>query len=451
MSFFISNYKYFLFFVLCISSLVAIFFSHKFFYQKIYDLSEGVFSGTIQIWSDIEESGYNKKFFAKDVVTGRIYKTTAPSRFDFRFGNCIDVSGRVSNPKNKESVEVLYNFPYQKYLAKDGVFQLLQVREVDETIGSCPALSAYQSLRSFFMKQKKRFTDMILEEYYQPYSGLVAGVLIAGKGLLSKEVLDMFKRVSLSHVVVLSGSNVSLILACVKTITDKIFRRKKFLQKICIGVFVWIFMLLVGGGAPIYRSVTSTFCGLFLFTQKTSQVYALTISILILTTISPFQTLYDPSFHLTCCATFGLILFSKFFKYKIQFSVLHFLPTWLIEISAITLATQVFVFPYIVYMSGTFSTVFLFSNILVLPLIPVVMFFGFVTVLFKVSGFLFFKKICVTLNILVLKIIFYVVEKMSIFPYSYIYMKTSTSVIVLVLYFSVLVFFIRIASQRPPS
>lgn len=268
MSFFISNYKHVLFFVLCISSLVAIFFSHKVFYQSASDLSEGVFSGTMQIWSDIEESGYNKKFFARDVFTGRIYKTTAPSKFIFQFGDCIDVSGHVSNPKNKESAETLYHFPYQKYLAKDGVFQLLQVRQVNETRSVCPVLSWYQNLRYFFMKQKKRFTDIILEEYSQPYGGLVAGVLIAGKGLLSKEVLDVFKRVSLSHVVVLSGSNVSLILACVKTITDKIFTRKKFLQKICIGIFIWVFMLLVGGGAPIYRSVASTFCGLFLFTQK---------------------------------------------------------------------------------------------------------------------------------------------------------------------------------------
>ncbi len=450
-SFLISKYKYILFFLSLISSLVAIIFSHKDFIQKQKLLREGSFKGVLFVDSEVTVDRYSYKFFAHDLVSGVRYKVTTPASHEIVFGHCIDVSGHVSIPKDIDSKDVLYTFPYKKYLAKDDIFLLLQADTASETQVGCPKLGLYERLEFFFMKQKKRFTDMLLREYEQPYAGLVAGVLIAGKGLMSSPLLDLFKRVSLSHVVVLSGSNVSLILGCVKTITDKIFRRRKLLQKICIALFIWFFMLLVGGGAPIYRAVASTFCGLFLFSEKTSQVYALAIAIFLLTTISPFQTLYDPSFHLTCCATFGLILFSKFFTERLKFSFLHFLPMWLLEIIAVTLSTQVFVFPYLLYMSGSFSTVFLLSNVLILPLIPFVMFLGFVTIIFSACSFDILKNITVLLNNKILEFIFFIVKKLSQFEYSYIYMKTSTVVAVLVLYFLCLVFIIRIFSQQPPS
>ncbi len=437
--------------MLLISSLVAIIFSHKSFEQKQKLATEGSFKGTLIIDSDVVMDRYLYKFFAHDLVSGYRYKITTPATTEITFGQCINVSGRVSKPKDIDSKDVLYTFPYQKYLAKDDVFLILQAIIVNETQINCPSLGPYQTLELFFMKQKKRFTDILLREYVQPYSGLVAGVLIAGKGLMTNSMLDMFKRVSLSHVVVLSGSNVSLILGCVKTITDKIFRRKKFFQKIFIAMFVWFFMMLVGGGAPIYRAVASTFCGLFLFSEKTSQVYALTITILLLTTIAPFQTLYDPSFHLTCCATFGLILFSNFFTEKIKFSFLHFMPMWLIEIIAVTLSTQVFVFPYLLYMSGSFSTVFLLSNILVLPFIPIVMLLGFLTIVFSLVNLSWLKDVFVFINNKVLEFIFFVVKKLSQFEYAYIYMKTSTVLVVLVLYFLSILFIIRISLQQSPS
>ena len=109
-----------------------------------------------------------------------------------------------------------------------------------------------------------------------------------------------------------------LILVCIKLLVDKLFfwKRKEnlvvgLIKKIIILITVWAFVLLTGGGAPIYRAVASAFCGMILFTEKISQVFALTLVVLILTIINPFQTFFDPSFHLTCCATYGLILFSK--------------------------------------------------------------------------------------------------------------------------------------------
>lgn len=405
------------------------------------------FNTTIQVDGDITRSLSKFVFFAQDALTHDRYKVTQPPTTDVVFGDCLHITGTLSLPKvqaknSLDETSPLYVFPYREYLAKDDVYLLLQVKKFTLLPKSeCPELSQYLQVRLFFMKQKEKLTQIFLTRYEQPYAGLAAGVLVAGKGLLDKDSLDMFKRTSLSHVVVLSGSNVSIILVCIKIFVSFLFfwKREKgliieWVQKIIILLAVWMFMLLTGGGAPIYRAVASAYCGMILFQEKTSQVYALSVTILILTILSPFQTLYDPSFHLTCCATFGLILFSKSIDTWIRLSYLRFIPNWLREIMSVTLATQVFVFPYIMFMTSSFSSVFLLSNVLVLPIIPMIMLFGFVTLCSDMLHIQFLVDLSVDINNIFLHMVFYIVQILAEVPYGYIVVRKTTSMVILVVY-----------------
>jgi competence protein ComEC len=405
--------------------------------------------------SDISRTSSKFVFFARNNVTQERYKVTSPPIEDISFGDCLYVQGNLSLPQIKtvsahDETLPLYNFPYREYLAKDDVYLLLQAKSIEKSLG-CPHLSQYSRVRLFFMKQKEKLTQIFLTRYEQPYAGLAAGVLVAGKGLLDKDSLDMFKRTSLSHTVVLSGSNISVILVCIKFFVDKLFFWKKekgltleIIQKIIIMLAVWAFMLLTGGGAPIYRAVASAYCGMILFHEKTSQVYALTVTIFLLTIVSPFQTLYDPSFHLTCCATYGLILFSKPIDVWIRLSYVRKIPSWLREIISVTLATQVFVFPYIIFMTNSFSSVFLVSNVLVLPLLPLVMLFGCVTLCADILGVQFLVSLSVYINNIILHVIFSVVKVLAHVPYGYIVITKTASVMVLAVYgFILFIFSVR--------
>ncbi len=421
-------------------------------------------SVNIRVDSDISRSLSKFVFFGRDTGTEQRYKVTTLPTVDVSFGDCLVATGTLSLPEIRKAnphdeTLPLYSFPYREYLAKDDVYLLLQVKDMLHTSG-CKSLSWYEKLELFFMKQKEKLTKIFLTQYEQPYAGLAAGVLVAGKGLLDKDSLDMFKRTSLSHTVVLSGSNISIILVCIKMFVDRLFfwkREKgwivKILQKIIIMLAVWAFMLLTGGGAPIYRAVASAYCGMMLFQEKTSQVYALTVTVLILTIISPFQTLYDPSFHLTCCATLGLILFSKPIDEWVRLSRIRWIPGWIREIMSVTLATQVFVFPYIMFMTSSFSSVFLVSNILVLPILPFVMLLGFVTLCASLLGLQFLVLVSVYVNNLILHYIFYIVKILADVPYGYMVVTKTTSMVILVVYTLVLsfIFVCTLSTDRKPS
>lgn len=432
--------KFYIFIILIIISIIVTYRSYEIFHVKQKQLDEKFttkkvqkLETVIQIKSEINDTNFKTTFIGEDKDFK--YKITSSEIPDISFGNCLKVSGNISRPEIKNLGETLYNFPYTEYLAKDDVYLLYKVNNF-EKVFECPNLSYYEKVLSFFLEKKIQITKIFLEKYNQPYAGLVAGVLIAGKGLMAKDTLEMFKKVSLSHVIVLSGSNVSIIIFCIKYIFDLVFKIVKIrenliseiIRKFLILISMTSFVLLTGGGAPIYRAFISSFCALVIFKKNTDQVYALTVVVLIMTIINPFGSIYDPSFHLTCCATYGLILFSKYFDRAIIFSWINFLPNFLREIVSVTLATQVFVFPYIIFMSGSFSTVFLLSNVLVLPLLPIVMLLGFL------SLFPFIGGMCILVNNVVLKIIFYTVEVMANVPFAYIVFDRKMSVVILMGY-----------------
>jgi competence protein ComEC len=91
--------------------------------------------------------------------------------------------------------------------------------------------------------------------------------------------------------------------------------------------------------------------------------------------INPYLLVYDPGFQLSFLATLGLIVLAPFIESK-----LHLVPTTFQarEFLTATVTTQLFVLPLLLFQIGAFSVVSVIVNVLVLPMVPVAMFFTFV-------------------------------------------------------------------------
>jgi len=87
---------------------------------------------------------------------------------------------------------------------------------------------------------------------------------------------------------------------------------------------------------------------------------------------------YDASFQLSFLATLGLLTLGKKLELFLKFIPNNF---ELRSILSATLATQVFVAPFLVYMMGEISVISPLVNMLILIFIPFTMFFGLVLVL----------------------------------------------------------------------
>ncbi len=253
--------------------------------------------------------------------------------------------------------------------------------------------------KRFLISVRKYIESSIARFIPSPESDLAAGLVVSGKDSLSKEILEEFKRVGLIHIVVLSGSNVSII-------SQALFSALAFaplLVKTVLGIFfMTCFAIMTGASPPVVRSVFMSSAPLLLtpllnkitkrdvrvITGTSGQMSKSKISIfesnatlgvllfvvLIMSIINPLYPIHDISFQLSFLATFGLIVLSGPISKRLAFIPQHF---GMRAIVASSFATQVYIGPLLLHMSGGLSIVFLIANIVVLPLLPILMFFIF--------------------------------------------------------------------------
>jgi competence protein ComEC len=290
----------------------------------------------------------------------------------FEYGDKLKVKGRLELPQNfeKENGEI---FDYKSFLLKDGIRFMMYRPEIEKIKDGSGFV--YQIL-----KFKKSNIENIREVIVEPNASFISGVMLGTKQSLGKDLLAMFQNVGLIHVVVLSGYNMTIIATGVLYLTSLF--GKKNIGIILSLIFLILFSLMVGFGATILRALLMT--SIALLAKYLGRPYqalrALFVATFFMLMRNPYLLLHDPSFQLSVMATFGLIVFSplvdKFLFEKISWFRKN---NNIREVVSSTFAVQIFLLPLLIKMSGIFSPVSFFVNIISLPFVTLVMFFGFLT------------------------------------------------------------------------
>lgn len=222
---------------------------------------------------------------------------------------------------------------------------------------------------------KHSFLNNLKKVLGEPHASLAGGLVVGEKSALGKELLDDFRHAGLIHIVVLSGFNITVI-------ADGLMRLLVFFPqtiRIVIGATGMIlFSLLVGGGATVIRS---TIMALIMLLSKIAgkeyvALQGLFIAGVLMGIYEPKTILYDASFHLSFLATLAMILLAPRIEKKLTFLTERFEFRGIISS---TIATQIFVSPYLIHLMGSISFWGLVTNIFVLPVIPPTMLFVFLS------------------------------------------------------------------------
>ncbi len=314
-------------------------------------------------------------------------KTKLYPRFDY--GQTVVFTGKLLAPSNFES-DNGRSFDYIGYLAKDNVYFEMK----SAVVGLAEAKSNNQaenklsrgiekSIPTALFRLKRSFVANLEKVLGEPHAALAAGLVVGEKAALGKELLESFRIVGLIHIVVLSGFNITIV-------GEAIRRLLSFLPRvwgiILGGLGIILFGILVGGGATVIRSCFMAGIALSadLIRRDYSVIRALIFAGLVMVIQNPLILLHDPSFQLSFLATLGLIILSGPFEKRLNFITDKI---GIRGIVAATLATQIFVLPFILYMMGQLSLIGTLVNVIVLPFIPLTMFLVFLTGL---TGFIWF-------------------------------------------------------------
>lgn len=297
---------------------------------------------------------------------------TAPVFPVLKYGDQVRFIGNLSLPKNFEGAGGR-EFDYVSYLSKDGIaYQMFMPKsELISTDKGSHFLALLFGI-------KNKFIESISALITEPESSLLGGLLVGAKSSLGTELKDAFTRVGLIHIVVLSGANLTII-------ASFIMRLFGFLPRMSRAVFgsiaVILFALATGAGATVVRATIMTLIALLGTTlhRGYSAVNALLLAGFLMVMQNPDILVFDISFQLSFLATLALIFVHPIVEKKLTRIPEKF---GLREIISITIATQIFVTPFVLYMMGSVSVIALITNILVVPLVPLTMLFGFVTGVF---------------------------------------------------------------------
>lgn len=286
----------------------------------------------------------------------------APAYPSVAYGDVVIARGMLKRPEPFET-ESGRTFNYPAYLAKDGIFYVLDK----------PRLAATGDWRGSIVQQRligirRAFVAAIRKNVPEPYAGFAAGVVLGVDGALSKNDEAMFRDAGLVHIIVVSGYNITLV-------GDTVARLLSSLPPVAssFGSFLGIvaFIMLTGASATAVRA--GIMASLVLLARVTKRRYnmprALFAAGFLMVLHNPDILLHDPSFQLSFLATWGLATLTPFAQ-----KCFRFIPcAGLRDIAATTLATQTAVTPLLISMSGTVSLLALPANILALPVVPFIM------------------------------------------------------------------------------
>lgn len=351
---------------------------------------------------------------------------------EFSYGDEISVSGFLKKPKNFETNNGR-EFNYVSYLAKNDIkYQMFlpNIKTISHGNGNF--------IKRNLLRLKQIFAGNLQKVIPEPHASLASGILVGAKHSLGKDIEDKFRQTGLIHVVVLSGYNVTIV-------ADFIMRILSFLPKVVgvsggvVGIF--LFALITGGTATVVRA--SIMSLLVIIARATGRNYDILRALGVASCLMVFQNprilMSDPAFELSCMATFALVACSPFFERHLQ---------WLPEKFQIrgtvssTLATQVFLLPMLVYMTGIVSLVGLATNLLVLVIVPATMLMSF---LVGLAGFvsLFLSTIVGYFAYLFLNYMLSVVSIFASLPFAYLELPHISYWVVVTFYLVFGIIFVR--------
>ncbi|KKQ24134.1 MAG: ComEC/Rec2-related protein [Candidatus Roizmanbacteria bacterium GW2011_GWC2_37_13] len=210
------------------------------------------------------------------------------------------------------------------------------------------------------------FTSIINNYLPEPQASLLNGILFGINLKPTKIFYEQLKIVGLLHIIVLSGMNITILAAIISSLTSFFSKRVSIMITI---LMIILFILFVGPKAPIIRAglMGSLTLVAILTGRKNFVLYSLFLSLIFIAIVFP-RWLTSISLFLSYGATFGIVFFGQTPS-----------KNWLIKELKITLSAQIFTVPIIFIYFKQISLIAPLSNVLVAPIIPPLMIFGFLT------------------------------------------------------------------------
>ncbi|MBI2607952.1 MAG: ComEC family competence protein [Candidatus Doudnabacteria bacterium] len=283
---------------------------------------------------------------------------------EYHYGDQIQFRKKITAPRDAEAQG---EFSYKNYLSKSGIEAVVYYPDI-ELLASRQGNFVKASLFQF----KQAFIGKISEILPEPHHSFLAGLLVGLRRGIPEQLLADFNTTGVTHIIALSGFNITIIAQAFDRLLLNWFRRRvSFILSL---VAIVLFVIMTGAQASVVRAAVMGILGMLaLNTGRLDNITnALVLTGAVMLAINPQILHFDIGFQLSFLALMGLVYLAPRMEP-------YFVWLWryLREIVVATLSAQIFVLPVLLLNFDRLSLIAPITNVLILPLIPFAMLFGF--------------------------------------------------------------------------
>ena len=257
-----------------------------------------------------------------------------------------------------------------------------------------PGYGAYQACMSFAMLNmtghhptpvsdiRRRFTAGMQSALPEPLAPFAMGLLVGQRATLPDEVKQDLLMVGLTHIIAVSGYNLTIILQASRRLLAKSSKRLSTLLSFGL---IGIFLLLAGTSASIVRaaivstlSIVTTYYGR---TMKPLNLLALAAAIT--AWANPFYVWSDLSWYLSFLAFYGVMIVSPLIQARWPG---RWHQSLIGGVALESVCAEAMSLPFVLYIFGQMSLIGLPANVLVVTVVPLAMLLGLVAGLAGMVG-----------------------------------------------------------------
>ena len=304
-------------------------------------------------------------------VVGRVI-FYLPLGSDLQYGDLVEITDELIPPD--EGV----NFSWREYLKHQGVYSTMEfprLRLIARNQGN-PLMTVLYRLRD-------NGGQVLSKIFPSPEDSLLKGILLGDESYISPALSTAYRLTGTSHIIAISGFNMSVLAGLVSLFFTRQFGRKR-------GAMVTIFLLggyslLVGASASVVRAA---FMGSYAvlgssISRKGNTLNNLGVSTLSMVLLNPHLP-WDLGFQFSVMATLGLSLFAGplqarlegWLSDRMEENVALALSSLVSETFLLTMVAQALVLPLSIWHFNEVSWLFVIANPLILPVQPAVMVLG---------------------------------------------------------------------------
>lgn len=218
------------------------------------------------------------------------------------------------------------------------------------------------------------FADAVRRAVPDPESSLGIGFLVGQRRSLPADLALALQLAGLTHVVVASGYNLTILVRLARRLFVKI---SKYLSALSASVMIFIFMAITGVSPSMSRAglVAGISLAAWYYGRKFHPVILLLLAIAITVIVNPSYAWGDLGWQLSFAAFAGVMILAPLAgRYLFGDKKPGTVQQILIE----TVSAQIVTAPILIAGFGQLSNVAIISNLLVLPLVPIAMLLTFI-------------------------------------------------------------------------